>query len=147
LSFPDKNFLKKTFLISLLVIFDQLLKLTIHLLKIEWSLGGLIGLRPTLDPDPLLHPPAANVIASLILITIIIIILSYSHNKALKNALLLIIAGGLSNTIDRLHLNSNLDFINIINLNLNIADIYIVSGSALALIYLFRKTSNLYPRP
>jgi lipoprotein signal peptidase len=143
LSFRDKKLLNKAFSIGLLVIFDQLIKQTIHLLGIDWSLGKLINLHSTLDQSPSL-PLAANMIASLILITIILIILFYSRDKTLQIALFLIVAGGLSNTLDRLYLAASIDYITIINLNLNIADLYIIIGTIITLIYLFRKNNNSY---
>ncbi len=128
-------------LIVFLVIFDQFFKLSFYFLKIDWSLDNLISLRPALGNRSII-PFSSHMFLSCVLIAALAAILLFSGNKTIRYSATFLVAGGISNTLDRLYFSSSIDFIRIIDLSLNIADIYILIGS-LAILYTFSKPLSL----
>jgi len=119
------------FSIVALVLFDQFTKLAIHFRGTERPIG-LEAIHSTLNYHSSLLTNL-NIFTSLLLLAALLLIYFWSKNTFLKYALIPIIAGGLSNTIDRLYFHASIDIINISKLSLNIADIYIAIGALLVI--------------
>lgn len=83
-------------------------------------------------------PPILTIVLSIIILSAAIYLAKMNSNSKLqKSAFVLLIAGGTSNLLDRLINQHVVDMISIHTANINLADIYIITGAIILVFHLF----------
>lgn len=131
---------------SLFLLADRFLK---HFSLYQWSnpqlWHGLAGWEPSLNPGVAFSLPVPNQVV-VILTVPILLILGWLLFVAIKNdqkinqwALGLIILGALSNLIDRVLYHHTIDYLRLLTMVINLADLMITGGFVLYLLKNFQK--------
>lgn len=122
--------------IIVLVIIDQLLKILILKVGNKTLIEGILSLNITENKNGT-YGINSNSTITYVLTNLVVIVIAYKFitsqnqfvDKKTKIFLTLIIAGGISNSIDRIFREYVVEFVNIIKLPIfNLADIYILIG-------------------
>ena len=140
----------------------ELVGLTTFFITIDRASKHLISRMPAPNEEGLLAfassanhgaafsiPITTGIIAalSLLLITIAFTLMALSRSRTAQIALSAIAAGGISNVIERLQFSHVTDIIQIGSLNLNIADIFILSGALTLLITTLHERAGMSHQP
>lgn len=130
-------------LIGVLILSDQLIKNAILRYNVNVIVNQNLQIIPSLNKQAagsIPIPQSIIIIASLAVIALLIRWLVNPRQPVRPRlALSLIIAGGLSNLIDRIFYGATIDFFAIYALQINLADIYIAFGGIIILIAILRR--------
>lgn len=145
----NKNLIKYLIVFWGIIIIDQLIKILV-LSKVEGRVGTfLIAIYPNINTGMALGLNAGNTKNIIITIVILALIGNFviKQRNSIDNktmySLCLIAGGGLSNLLDRFLHGGVVDYIDAIGFPIfNLADILIIIGWVLLVIYIFRYSIN-----
>lgn len=135
-----------------LVLIDQFLKfIVVNYLPKDgfFVFNNNLGIAAFQNPGVAFGLPMPKVIMYIVIFLILYFLLQ-KFQQELKNmnflilfSLMLVIAGALSNLIDRLYRGFVIDYIHLFNLSvLNLADFYIIIGIIIMIVLEFKRVSN-----
>lgn len=130
--------------VTILIVVDQTTKLLVSNKLVNGSIGNeKFGLEITSNTgmafDLMMEVMAKNIVLTIFILLIIITFIKINQKELiLKTALALsfAISGGISNLIDRIFRGGVFDFIKFYNITFNLADIFVVLGWILLVVFL-----------